>query len=99
MSSPEGVRPHCHRAGSQNQAENSFVRTGIRRHTVTCEMEVQMSGIRSLAMGVALGAMMFGNCGWAADPMKLKLIFSTPYSTNYTPYIVAKDLGFFQKEG
>jgi ABC-type nitrate/sulfonate/bicarbonate transport system substrate-binding protein len=31
--------------------------------------------------------------------MKLKLIFSTPYSTNYTPYIVAKDLGFFQKEG
>jgi ABC-type nitrate/sulfonate/bicarbonate transport system substrate-binding protein len=58
-----------------------------------------MRGLKPLAMGIALGLMMIGECGWAADTMKLKLIFSTPYSTNYTPFLVAKDLGYFQKAG
>jgi ABC-type nitrate/sulfonate/bicarbonate transport system substrate-binding protein len=44
---------------------------------------------------------MLGICGnaVAAEAMKLRLVFSTPYSTNYTPFIVAKDTGLFKQSG
>lgn len=58
-----------------------------------------MRGIMRWAFGIALGWVAIGGCAWAAEPMKLRLIFSTPFSTNYTPYIVARDLGYFQKAG
>lgn len=32
-----------------------------------------------------------------AQDMQVKLIFSTPYSTNYTPFVVAKDTGIFKR--
>lgn len=51
------------------------------------------------AFGLALVFAMSGQVAAAADAMKLKLIFATPYSTNYTPFIVAKDAGLFAKEG
>lgn len=53
----------------------------------------------ALALGLALILTSFGQAAAAAEAMKLKLIFSTPYSTNYTPFIVAKDMGLFAKEG
>src|SRR5690349_11461353 len=71
----------------------------IRRHTARWQKGGVMRGMKGLTYGIVLGLTVLANCGWAADPMKLKLIFSTPYSTNYTPFIVAKDLGYFQKEG
>lgn len=57
-------------------------------------LEIQRWGI-----GVAIALTMLCGSAWAADMMKLRLIFATPYSTNYTPFIIAKDLGYFQKEG
>ena len=58
-----------------------------------------MRGIKRYGFGIALGLMMLCNNGWAADTMKLRMIFATPYSTKHTPFIIAKDLGYFQKEG
>ena len=51
-------------------------------------LEIQRWGI-----GVAIALTMLCGSAWAADMMKLRLIFATPYSTNYTPFIIAKDLG------
>src|SRR4051812_33870406 len=58
-----------------------------------------MRGIKPLACGIGLGLMVLGSAAVAADTMKLRLIFATPYSTNYTPFIVARDLGYFKQEG
>ena len=58
-----------------------------------------MRGVKRLAYGIALGLIVLGKSSLAAEPMKLKVIFSTPYSTNYTPFLVALDLGYFKQEG
>jgi NitT/TauT family transport system substrate-binding protein len=52
-----------------------------------------------IAVIVTLGAMTFGSTVSADEPAKLRLSLATTYSTNFIPYLAAKDLGWLKQEG
>jgi NitT/TauT family transport system substrate-binding protein len=55
--------------------------------------------MRRIAFALVAGLLLLGSAARAEEPAKLKISFASPYTTFCLPYLVAKDFGWFEKDG